>query len=169
MTDSAAMFKKYLAELPDLETADEAVYTWNITNWKALEKKVHSETFQCGGHPWRILFFPYGNQSDHASFYLEHGYEEGQAPEGWASCVQFCLVLSNPNDTKIYMQQSAKHRFQADEGDWGFTRFIELRKLFSQPFTPEGRHLLEDNSATLTAFVRVVKDPTGVLWHNFVK
>lgn len=31
------------------------------------------------------------------------------------------------------------------------------------------RPLVEDDRANLTAYVRVVKDPTGVLWHNFVK
>jgi len=169
VTDHQAILKKYLPEIPDLETADSTVFTWSITNWKQLEKKVHSQVFQCGGHPWKILFFPYGNQADHASFYLEHGYGEDEAPQSWSACVQFLLVLSNPNNPSIYVQNSAKHRFQAEEGDWGFTRFIELRKLFNQPMTKEGQYLLEDGGATLTAFVRVVKDPTGVLWHNFIK
>ena len=29
--------------------------------------------------------------------------------------------------------------------------------------------LVEDISANLTVYVRVLKDPTGVLWHNFLK
>lgn len=62
----------------------------------------------------------------------------------------------------------AHHRFIAEESDWGFTRFSELRKLFNiqEGFT---RPTIEDDSADVTVFVRVLKDPTGVLWHNFVK
>lgn len=169
VTDHPAMFKKILAPLPDLETLDEAVFSWNVSNWRQMDKKVHSPSFMCGGHPWKILFFPFGNQAEYTSVYLEHGYPSNEVPEGFAACVQFALVLSNPNEPTIYCQQSAKHRFQVDEGDWGFTRFVELRKIFSAPYTKEGRHLLEEGTGTLTAFVRVVKDPTGVLWHNFQK
>lgn len=62
----------------------------------------------------------------------------------------------------------AQHRFIAEEPDWGFTRFSELRKLFH---TQEGysRPTIEENSADITVYIRVLEDPTGVLWHNFVK
>lgn len=167
--DLEAMKKKYLAEIPDLETADEAVYTWNIKDWRKLQQKEHSPVFQCGGVPWRVLFFPTGNTDQFTSLYLEHGFEEGQQPESWSACAQFLLVLWNPNDPTIYAQQSARHRFQSDESDWGFTRFAELRKLFQGSWNQQGRHLIEDDCANITAIVRVVKDPTGVLWHSFNK
>lgn len=62
----------------------------------------------------------------------------------------------------------AHHRFIAEECDWGFTRFSELRKLFH---AQEGhlRATIEEDTADVSVFVRVLKDPTGVLWHNFVK
>lgn len=62
----------------------------------------------------------------------------------------------------------AHHRFIAEECDWGFTRFSELRKLFS---VQDGhtRPTIEDDAADVSVFVRVLEDPTGVLWHNFVK
>lgn len=62
----------------------------------------------------------------------------------------------------------AHHRFITEECDWGFTRFSELRKLFN---TQEGhsRPTIENETAEVTVFVRVLEDPTGVLWHNFVK
>ena len=31
------------------------------------------------------------------------------------------------------------------------------------------RPTIEDESAEFTVYVRVLEDPTGVLWHNFVK
>lgn len=49
----------------------------------------------------RILFFPYGNHVEHASFYLEHAWEK--VPENWYACVQFGLVLWNVNDPSIYI------------------------------------------------------------------
>ena len=68
----------------------------------------------------------------------------------------------------IFIQADAHHRFIAEECDWGFTRFSELRKLFN---VQEGhaRPTIEDESAEVSVFVRVLEDPTGVLWHNFVK
>lgn len=51
--------------------------------------------------------------------------------------------------------------------DWGFTRFNELRKL-TQPNNGHPRPIIENDEACISAFVRVLKDPTGVLWHNFI-
>lgn len=67
-----------------------------------------------------------------------------------------------------FSYSEAHHRFTAEEGDWGFTRFVELRTLMTRTKDFE-RPLVEDDRANLTAYVRVVKDPTGVLWHNFLK
>ena len=53
----------------------------------------------------RILFFPYGNNVDFASFYLEQGFEE-KPSDDWYACVQFVLVLWNKNDPSIYVQHS---------------------------------------------------------------
>ena len=46
------MKKKYLPQLPDLETADEAVSTWPIENYPQLGQKERGPIFECGGHPW---------------------------------------------------------------------------------------------------------------------
>jgi len=62
----------------------------------------------------------------------------------------------------------AHHRFIAEECDWGFTRFSELRKLF-HPQPGNNRPTIEEDSAVVSVYVRVLEDPTGVLWHNFVK
>jgi ubiquitin carboxyl-terminal hydrolase 7 len=167
--DFEAMKKRFLLELPDQEIEVEAIHTWDIQHWRNLERREHSPVFHAGDYPWRILFFPYGNNVDFASFYLEHGFEDKQPPNDWYACVQFMLVLWNPNDPSIYVSHAANHRFTAEEGDWGFTRFAELRKLFAPSWEGHDRPLVEGNSAKITAYVRVLKDPTGVLWHNFIK
>ena len=115
----------------------------------------------------RILLFPYGNNVDQCSIYLEHGFEPNTIPEDWSCCVQFALVLWNPNDPTIYSHHQAHHRFTKEESDWGFTRFLELRKMFNVPWEGSTHPLVENDTANITAYVRIVEDETGVLWHNF--
>jgi ubiquitin carboxyl-terminal hydrolase 7 len=165
--DFEAMIDNFMPPVQDLETLAETHYTWDIENWRNLPRREHGPTFECADTPWRVLFFPYGNNVDYASFYLEHGFEE-KPPEDWYACAQFLLVLWNPNDPRIFQQHSANHRFTTDEGDWGFTRFAELRRLFDAKWENFDRPMIENNTARLTAYVRVVKDPTGVLWHSFI-
>ncbi|KAG2020400.1 ubiquitin carboxyl-terminal hydrolase 5 [Coprinopsis cinerea AmutBmut pab1-1] len=158
--------------LPDLghDVKDFKVFTWRLENWRQLDKKLTSPEFECGGHKWRILLFPFGNSNappnDTVSVYLDYA-EPKKSPEGWHACAQFALVISNIHDPTIYTVSHAHHRFIAEECDWGFTRFSELRKLF-QPVEGQPRPTIENGSADITVFVRVLEDPTGVLWHNFV-
>ncbi|KAK4501262.1 hypothetical protein PRZ48_007069 [Zasmidium cellare] len=167
--DHEAMMARYMPPNPDLETEAEAVHTWDITNWTQQPKRTHGPVFHCAGHPWRILFFPAGNSaSESVSFYLEQGFTDDKPPEDWYACAQFMLVLSNPNDPSIYIKHEANHRFTAEEGDWGFTRFADKNKIFAPKFENSERPLVENDCAKMTAYVRVLKDPTGVLWHNFV-
>lgn len=53
----------------------------------------------------RILLFPFGNSNappnDTVSVYLDYA-DPKKGPEGWHSCAQFALVISNPNDPTIY-------------------------------------------------------------------
>ncbi|KAF7729663.1 hypothetical protein EC973_004036 [Apophysomyces ossiformis] len=157
-----------LPENADLETEDTRVYHWHINDWKSLAPRSHSPEFQAGGFPWRILLFPKGNnQQESLSVYLEvadpaaHGH-----PENWHVCAQFSLVISNLNDPTNYYNNNANHRFSSEEVDWGFTRFYELKSLTK---TANGKGpFIVNNQTVISVFVRVVKDETGVLWHNFI-
>lgn len=155
-----------LHELPPI--LEDTVHTWHIENWSQLPRRHRGPVFECGGHPWRVLMFPQGNNVDFASFYLEHGYDaERKLPEDFVCCVQFGLVLWNRDAPWIFTHHTAHHRFTPEEGDWGFTRFVEQRKLWGVPWDESGRFMAEGEQAMMTAYVRVVKDETGVLWHNF--
>jgi len=155
-----------LAEDPPIK--DTVVNTWKVENWRQLSKKEHGPIFEAGGYPWRILLFPFGNSVDQASVYLEHGFPDAsQIPQDWSCCVQFTLVMWNVNDPSLYSHQhTAHHRFTREEADWGFTRYLELRRMFQTPWEGSGRPLVENDSVNITAYVRVVEDETGVLWHN---
>lgn len=169
--DFEAMRDHFMPYDPELEVESETISTWDIKDWRTMPKRSHSPIFKCGEHPWKVLFFPAGNNAaESVSFYLEQGYtEDDKPPEDWYACARFMLVLWNPNDPSIYLHHEANHRFNAEEGDWGFTRFAEKNKIFSSRFENKDRPLVEGDTAKVTAYVRVYKDPTGVLWHNFSK
>ncbi|KAI9659775.1 MAG: hypothetical protein M1829_006537 [Trizodia sp. TS-e1964] len=165
--DFAAMAKYVLPDLhPEQKPLAETHFTWKIENWRSMSKKERSPKFECADAPWQILFFPFGNNVDFTSFYLEHGFTD-KPPQGWYACVQFAIVLWNPRDPSIYTYQEANHRFTPEEGDWGFTRFVELRRLMGIVWERTSRPLVEADSANVTAYLKVIKDPTGVLWHSF--
>ncbi|GAA5992402.1 hypothetical protein JCM11641_002734 [Rhodosporidiobolus odoratus] len=165
--DHEAFAAKHLSDMGE-DVDDFQVFTWRLSDYRRMDKKSLSPEFSCGGHKWNVLLFPMGNSNgqanDMVSVYLNYG--DQKASEGWHVCAQFALAISNPNDPTVYIQSQAHHRFTHEEQDWGFTRFVELRKLFS---VSEGRTkpIIENDETVITAYVRVLKDPTGVLWHNF--
>ncbi|CDH50856.1 cysteine proteinase [Lichtheimia corymbifera JMRC:FSU:9682] len=167
--DSNNTINHLLPEISDLETEEVKVFHWHIEDWRALEPRCHGPEFTAGGFPWRILLFPRGNnQRESVSIYLEvadpasHG-----LPDDWHVCAQFSLVLSNPEDSTNFYANHATHRFSADEIDWGFTRFYELKAMARNNATTGKGPFLVNNSVVISVFVRVVKDETGVLWHTF--
>ncbi|KAK0739732.1 hypothetical protein B0T21DRAFT_382697 [Apiosordaria backusii] len=168
-TDFEAMKDQVLPPLvEEPRILEDVVHTWEVEGWRTMNKKERGPIFQAGGYPWRILLFPHGNNvMDQCSIYLEHGFDTNSVPDNWSCCVQFALVLWNPNDPSLFFHHSAHHRFTKEESDWGFTRFLESRKMFNVVWESADRPLVENDAANITAYVRVVEDETGVLWHNF--
>ncbi|GBB89576.1 hypothetical protein RclHR1_01630014 [Rhizophagus clarus] len=165
--DYEAVAKKIMQKA-DHEIEDFNYNTWHVTNWQNLEKRITGPEFNVGGWKWRILLFPFGkdgSNKDFVSIYLDFA-DIKSAPPGWHLCVQFALALWSPEDTTQYISYHACHRFTAEEQDWGFTRFYTLQRLLT-PCESRTRALIENGTTNITAFVRVLKDPTGFLWHNF--
>ncbi|KFH73362.1 ubiquitin thiolesterase [Podila verticillata NRRL 6337] len=158
--------EKVIPPLPDLETRECQTFQWNITDWKALDKRVTGPEFDIGGYKWRILLFPQGNNDrDQIAVYLDSAESREQEPN-WHVCAQFALLMSNPHDPTVYTMHAANHRFTTEEADWGFTRFHDIRRL-EVPHAQSGVPLIDNGHTVITAVVRVYEDPTGVLWHNF--
>ncbi|KAF9649101.1 cysteine proteinase [Thelephora ganbajun] len=156
--------------MPDLghDVKEFQVFHWKLQGWKKLERKLTSPEFDCGGHKWRILLFPFGNSNgprgDFVSIYLDSANTKGTGKD-WHVCAQFALVISNSQDPTIYTTSHAHHWFIPEESDWGFTRFKDLRRLFQhQP--GRGRPTIEGGSVVVSAYVRVLDDPTDVMWHT---
>jgi len=63
---------------------------------------------------------------------------------------------------------AASHRFYGGETDWGFTSFLGIRTAYQRAAHNNETPIAKGGELTnMTAYVRVVKDPSGVLWHNF--
>ncbi|KAG9712178.1 hypothetical protein KCU59_g21278, partial [Aureobasidium melanogenum] len=62
--DFAAMRNRFMPEDPDLEIESETTFTWDIKDWRTLPRRHHSPTFYAGNHPWKVLFFPAGNNAN---------------------------------------------------------------------------------------------------------
>lgn len=168
------MKAKLLPPLDDeeIETQIEFVHHWHIDDWKGLPPKLYSPVFEGGDFSWKIYLFPEGNNTSSVSIYLACA-PKGQDPAdpdkdgpSWACCAQFGIVMWNPAEPSVLTSTVAQHRFEAEESDWGFSQFREVRRLFLKQGNAE-HALIEDNQVTISVYVRIVKDPTGVLWHSF--
>ncbi|RDW36722.1 hypothetical protein B0I73DRAFT_136668 [Yarrowia lipolytica] len=156
----------------EAETDSEFDFTWEISDWTALPKRVHSDPFVHNGVRYRLLLFPQGKSQGEVSLFLEAApdvSDGARVDPDWAVCVQFSLVMWNPNAPYIFQNMVAHHRFDAEDGgDWGFSRFYDLRRLAARHLDTQ-HALLERNVMNITVVGRVFKDPTGVLWHNFLR
>ncbi|KAG5518673.1 hypothetical protein PMAC_002642 [Pneumocystis sp. 'macacae'] len=160
------MMGKLLPTLPDLETICETYYTWHVESWQSLGRKAYSPEFTSGNFIWRMLVFPYGNyQNDQFSIYLECQPSDRMAV--WYCCAQFCIVMWNKNEPSVWAHHYATHRFIPEESDWGFSRFYDLRKLMMR-FEGRDHAIVENDETSITVYLRIVKDSTGILWHSFI-
>ncbi|KAF9582420.1 hypothetical protein BGW38_000230, partial [Lunasporangiospora selenospora] len=158
---------KVMPSMGDLEERACDTFQWEIKDWGTLESRVTGPEFTIGGYKWRILLFPHGgNEKNMVSVYLDTADPRAQEEKHWHVCAQFSLFMSNPHDPRVYSLNVANHRFTAQDADWGFTKFIEIRRL-DQPLDVRGVPLMENGHTIITVCVRVYEDPTGVLWHNF--
>ncbi|KAI1316281.1 hypothetical protein EDD11_010189 [Mortierella claussenii] len=156
------MTRKYIPMIGDLEESACEIFQWEITDWKSLDKRVTGPEFEIGGYKWQG-----NNVNDQVAVYLDSAEPREQQEPNWHVCTQFALMMSNSKNPSVYHANSANHRFTMEEADWGFTRFVEIKRL-EEDYDNRGIPLLENGNTVITAYVRVYKDPTGVLWHNFI-
>ncbi|KAI8149922.1 hypothetical protein BJV82DRAFT_647181 [Fennellomyces sp. T-0311] len=151
----------------DEEVIDTQVSHWEISDWSELPNRLEGPVFEAGGFHWSILLFPRGNnQSDHVSVYVKM--TDIEKDKDIYACAQFGIVASCPSDPTNYHCLVAQHRFSQSASDWGFARLIPLDKLDLDPQHYHSVPFLENNCIRLSAIVQVVRDTTGVLWHNFI-
>lgn len=122
-----------------------------------------------------MYLFPEGNNAPFVSVYLAafspEDIEQESKPtpqpskNDWAICAQFCIDMWNPEDPSVIKSEKSHHRFSPETKDWGFTQFYKLKDLTF----PIGQHslpMISNNKVNFTVYLRILNDPTGVLWHN---
>ncbi|PVU94852.1 hypothetical protein BB561_002213 [Smittium simulii] len=136
-------------------------FHWKISNWDALEKRVTSDVFTCGGNTWRILLRPFGSShTEIVSLFLEYANAK-EEPDGWFAISQFVLSIANVHDPTINTQGSAFHCFNKNDPNWGFTRFMKLSELVN-PAAGEDLPIIQNGECVISAFVKTIKPPTGM-------
>lgn len=63
------------------------------------------------------------------------------------------------------LSPASHHRFNNDESDWGFTKFFAIADL-ERARDSRGISILNNNRLVISTYVRVYKDPTGLLWQE---
>ncbi|GBG84805.1 hypothetical protein CBR_g39181 [Chara braunii] len=138
------------------EDPHSGTFRWPIDNFSKLNVRKHySEMFTVGGHKWRVLIFPKGNNVDHLSIYLDVA-DSGTLPYGWSRCAQFTLGVINQIDPKYSIKKDTCHQFNSRESDWGFTSFMPLQDLYDH-----SKGFLVNDTLVIEAdvVVRKVADP----------
>ncbi|MED6108126.1 hypothetical protein PIB30_020573 [Stylosanthes scabra] len=104
-------------------------FKWTIKDLSKLNtNKIYSQDFSLGGHSWRILVYPKGNNVDYLSIYLD----AGNLPVGHSRFTKFKLVLINQVNDKMTKIKETHHMFNAKHNDWGFTSFIPLAAFYDR-------------------------------------
>ncbi|KAJ3226189.1 hypothetical protein HK099_005415 [Clydaea vesicula] len=82
-------------------------------------------------------------------------------------CVQFAIALQNVEDETVSKCMTARHRFAPNQVDWGFNHLVSSTVL-NQGVPDFSRPIMEKNSLNVIVYLKIVKDETGVLWHNLL-
>eukprot|EP00899_Mesostigma_viride_P017736 jgi/Mesvir1/25964/Mv20952-RA.3 len=125
-------------------------FRWPVENFSRLNvKKMYSPSFTIGGHPWRILLFPRGNDCASLSVYIKAKYAAQQA-FGCSRYAEFSLTLVNHIDPNRSVMKDTSHTFTPKETDWGFKEFFPLTELQRGGF-------IDQDTIVITASVRARK------------
>lgn len=172
-----------LSKVPKFENTEieeSLTHTWEIHDWSSLDERQVSPPFECGGMLWEILLFPRGNpQRGCISLYINAlGPKDDFTDKtlairsNWHVCAAFSLTMWNPDNPSVAVTQFSNHRFTPKISDWGYNEFTVLRSVFVK--SPKALAPLITQrgpdaklGVNISVQMDVLKDPTGVLWHDF--
>ncbi|MED6108127.1 hypothetical protein PIB30_020574 [Stylosanthes scabra] len=119
-----------------MENLEKIVETFVTFRWtiKDLSTKLNTEelcsqNFFIGGHPWRIIMLPKGDDVDYLSLFLEVA-DDANLPDGWTRFSKFKLILINQLDPKKTKAFEIKVTYNVEESDWGFPKFMPLADFY---------------------------------------
>lgn len=114
---------------------------------------------------------------------------DSSTPKDWYACVRAAFVMWNPSKPLEYVSGGknlffyvvywlgpgswqasvSRHRFNENEASYGFNDFCDVQRLRGKSGRKPTGPLLHEGKVNITVYVRVLKDPTGYLWHDFKK
>ncbi|PRQ55946.1 putative ubiquitinyl hydrolase 1 [Rosa chinensis] len=105
-------------------------FTWKIKKFSNLNgDEFYSDIFVVGGFKWRVLLYPKGNKGKtFISMYLDVA-DSSTLPFGWTRYAQFSFTLVNQLDRILSKTEDTEHEFNANECDWGFTKFMPASEI----------------------------------------
>ena len=82
----------------------------------------------------------------------------------WDVAAQIGCVMYNPDEPRVCVFEKATHHFEDASQDWGWVRFHGPWNGIHQRRPLQRRPILQNDTLSFTAFIRVVSDPTKALW-----
>lgn len=86
----------------------------------------------------------------------------------WHVCARILLTIRHPTKPELGICKQTQHRFNQSESDWGYSTLITPWALLRGDASMNKEPLLDNGRLVLALRVQVIKDATGMLWHNFV-
>nr|ABK23639.1 unknown [Picea sitchensis] len=84
---------------------DKFTCAWAIEHFSSLDAERHySDIFTVGGHKWRLLIFPKGNNVDYLSIYLDVP-DSATLPHGCSKYAEFSLAVVNLTDPQLTIRK----------------------------------------------------------------
>ncbi|KAJ5270113.1 hypothetical protein N7505_005871 [Penicillium chrysogenum] len=84
--------------------------------------------------------------------------------DSWRVSAQVGVIVYNPQEPRTGWMQSSCHQFNAHNLDWGWTYFHGPWDQIHSRRRGQHRALLNDDTLSFDAYIRVVNDPTKSLW-----
>lgn len=153
------------------------------------EQLMRSPIVKIGGLDWQIKFYPKGNDSDFLSCYVEcltmsspdfDEYEDFEhLPFPRLKCtnnmikkrrsvaVQVGVVMYNPAEPRVFEYKSEAAQLSKSTPDFGWKYFSENNRYeFHYRQHTQRQAILRNDKLSLTAYIRIVHDPTGCMWRQ---
>ena len=181
---------------PELKPGESGRVEWVIEAYNGTKENpnvdlvMRSPTFKVGGLEWRLKVYPRGDKTEYISVYLEcvtmhssefaaceefkrppfpflTGLDNSMIKKRRVVAAQMSVVMYNPAEPRTNQFSCTAHQFHKGASDHGWRYFSkEPRDVFHLRLHGQRQAMLRNDKLAFSAYVRVVKDPTGCLWER---
>ena len=90
--------------------------------------------------------------------------DDSPEDQPWEIAAQVGCVIYNPQEPRVHVMKKTSHRYHNGNPDWGWTRFHGPWDEIHKRRRCERQALLRNDTLAFTAYIRIVRDDTKVLW-----